>query len=47
VATVKESYFKKQTAESVIDEETEEESLQEDVSDAMAQYIQAIRKSIK
>lgn len=47
VATVKESYFKKQTAESVIAEDTEEETLSEDVSDVMAQYINAIRKSQK
>jgi len=47
VATIKESYFKKQTTESVIVDEADEdgESIQEEVSDTMAQYIAAIRKA--
>lgn len=49
VATVKESYFSKQTAQSVISEDMDFETdvSEEDVSDVMAQYIQAIRKSQK
>jgi hypothetical protein len=46
VKTIKESYFKKKTAESTITEETEEETQQE-VSSVMAQYLAAIRKSSK
>jgi hypothetical protein len=45
VKTIKESYFTKRTAESVIQDETEEETLSEDVSSTMAQYLKAIRNS--
>lgn len=44
VKTIKESYFKKKTAESAIIDDTEE-SLEEEVSPVMAQYLKAIRKS--
>lgn len=44
VKTIKESYFKKKTTESVIVEETDETRV-EDVSPIMAQYLAAIRKS--
>ena len=46
VKTIKESYFTKKTAGSSIVEDTEEEeALHEDVSDTMAQYLKAIRKT--
>lgn len=44
VKTIKESYFKKKTAESAIIDD-EDNSLEEDVSPVMAQYLKAIRKS--
>lgn len=47
VSTIKESYFNKKTAESVINEDTEEETPSEEVNDLMAQYLNAIRKSSK
>ena len=48
VATVKEAYFTKKTAESAIAEEVEDSSEDAiETSDVMAQYIQAIRKSSK
>lgn len=43
VKTIKESYFKKKTAESTIVEETEEST--EEVSPLMAQYLAAIRRN--
>lgn len=46
VKTIKESYFKKKTAESTIVEETEEATTQE-VSSPMAQYLAAIRRNSK
>lgn len=45
VKTIKESYFKKKTAESTISEDTTDESITEEVSSTMAQYLKAIRKS--
>lgn len=45
VSTIKESYFKQQTTESVISDDTSEEAIEEEVSDTMAQYIAAIRKN--
>ena len=45
VKTIKESYFTKKTAGSSIVEDTEEEALHEDISDTMAQYLKAIRKT--
>jgi len=47
VATIKEAYFAKKTAESAIVEDTEEETPSEEVSDVMSQYLNAIRKSSK
>ena len=48
VATIKEAYFNKKTAESAIIENIEEEeTLSEEVSDRMSQYLNAIRKSSK
>lgn len=48
VATLKESYFaKKTTAESVVNEETEEADEATEVSPMMEQYLKAIRKSNK
>jgi hypothetical protein len=47
VATIKESYFSKKTAESIIVEDTDEDTPSEDVSGVMAQYLNAIRKSSK
>jgi hypothetical protein len=48
VATLKESYFKAEAVESVIAEETEEESGDSvEINEAMSQYLTAIRKSIK
>jgi len=46
VKIVKESHFAKKTAEAVV-EETESEEISEEVSDVMAQYLNAIRKSNK
>jgi len=46
VSTIKESYFKKQTAESVISEEsTDEEGSAVEVSGVMESYLAAIRKA--
>lgn len=45
VKTIKESYFKKKTTESAISEDTSDESITEEVSSTMAQYLKAIRKS--
>lgn len=48
VATLKESYFKAETVESVIAEETEEESGDSvEINETMSQYLTAIRKSNK
>jgi hypothetical protein len=47
VTTIKESYFSKKTAGSVIVEDTDEDTPSEDVSNVMAQYLNAIRKSSK
>jgi hypothetical protein len=47
VATIKEAYFTKKTAESAISEEVEGNDTSEEVSDIMSQYLQAIRKSSK
>ena len=47
VKTIKESYFKKKTAESAIVEETEEQTTTQEVSSVMAQYLAAIRKASK
>jgi hypothetical protein len=47
VATIKEAYFTKKTAESAISEEVEGNDTSEEVSDVMSQYLQAIRKSSK
>lgn len=47
VATVKEAYFTKKTAESAISEEVEDTDTSEEVNDVMAQYLKAIRKSSK
>ena len=48
VATIKEAYFNKKTAESAIIENIEEEETpSEEVSDRMSQYLNAIRKSSK
>lgn len=44
VKTIKESYFSKKTAESIIVEDTEADN-SEEVSGTMAQYLKAIRKS--
>ena len=46
VKTIKESYFtKKTTGSSIVEDTEEEEALHEDVSDTMAQYLKAIRKT--
>jgi len=45
VKTIKEAYFKKKTAESTISEDTGSDDNVEEVSDTMAQYLKAIRKS--
>ena len=45
VATIKEAYFTKKTAESAISEEVEDNATSEEVSDVMSQYLKAIRKS--
>lgn len=45
VKTIKESYFKKKTAESTIVEDTEEETTTQEVSSVMAQYLTAIRRN--
>lgn len=48
VATLKESYFGQKTASSVIEEETEEDGDETvEVSESMAQYVNALRKTIK
>lgn len=47
VATIKEAYFNKKTAESIISEDTDEDTPSADVSDVMSQYLNAIRKSSK
>lgn len=47
VKTIKESYFKKKTAESTIVEDTEEETTTQEVSSVMAQYLAAIRRNSK
>lgn len=47
VATIKEAYFTKKTAESAISEEVEYNDASEEVSDVMSQYLKAIRKSSK
>ena len=47
VATIKEAYFNKKTAESIISEDTDEDTSSADVSDVMSQYLNAIRKSSK
>lgn len=46
VKTIKEAYFKKKTAESIISEDTgSDDNITEEVSSTMAQYLKAIRKS--
>lgn len=45
VKTIRESYFKKKTAESTIVEDTDTDAGVEEVSSTMAQYLKAIRKS--
>jgi hypothetical protein len=47
VATLKESYFAKKTAESVVADDTEEASDEVEVSPMMEQYLQAIRNANK
>jgi hypothetical protein len=47
VATIKEAYFNKKTAESIITEDTDGDTPSEDVNVVMAQYLNAIRKSSK
>jgi len=48
VATLKESYFGQKTASSIIEEETEEDGDETvEVSESMAQYVNALRKTIK
>jgi hypothetical protein len=49
IATLKESYFKSETVESVVAEETEEESEDNtvEINESMAQYLSAIRKTSK
>jgi hypothetical protein len=47
VSTIKESYFKKKTAGANLVEDTDENVEETEVSDVMAQYLQAIRKSNK
>ena len=46
VATIKESYFTKKTP-SVVGEEVEEEVEEEEVSDSMARYVSAIKRTVK
>ena len=47
VATIKESYFSKKTAESIIAEEVEDDTPSAETGDRMSQYLNAIRKSSK
>jgi hypothetical protein len=47
VATLKESYFNKEKVESAINEEVDNDDQQIEVSDAMAQYLSAIRRTNK
>ena len=49
IATLKESYFKSEAVESVVAEETEEESDDStvEINESMAQYLSAIRKTSK
>jgi len=47
VATLKESYFSKKTKESIVDETDDGEIDTSELSDTMAQYVQAIRQTTK
>lgn len=47
VSTIKEAYFNKKTAGSIIIEDADEDTSSEEVSNVMAQYLNAIRKSSK
>ena len=45
VSTLKESYFSKKTKESIVEETEEGEAETAEISDSMAQYVQALRKT--
>jgi len=47
VETLKESYFSKKTKESIVEESDEGEAETAEISDSMAQYVQALRKTTK
>ena len=47
VETLKESYFSKKTKESIVEEADEGEAETAEISDSMAQYVQALRKTTK
>jgi hypothetical protein len=47
VETLKESYFSKKTKESIVEEAEEGEAETAEISDSMAQYVQALRKTTK